>query len=78
MPTILRIGPYRFFFYSGDRDEAEHIHIERDEHAARFWMSPVRLDRSGGFGRSELNRIQILVEERETALLEAWHDFFQN
>jgi hypothetical protein len=78
MPTILRIGPYRFFFYSGDRDEAEHIHIERDEHAAKFWMSPVRLDRSGGFGRSELNRIQILVEERETALLEAWHDFFQN
>ncbi len=78
MPTVLRIGPYRFFFYSGDRDEAEHVHIERDEHAAKFWMAPVRLDRSGGFGRTELNRIQRLVEERQPALLEAWHDFFQD
>jgi len=28
MPTILRIGSYRFFFYAGDRDEPQHIHAE--------------------------------------------------
>ena len=26
MPTVLRHGPYRFFFYSGDRDEPPHVH----------------------------------------------------
>jgi hypothetical protein len=31
MPTILRIGPYRFF-YSADCDEPAHIHVERDTH----------------------------------------------
>ena len=30
MPTVMRISPYRFFFYAGDRDEPVHIHVERD------------------------------------------------
>jgi peptide-methionine (S)-S-oxide reductase len=29
MPTVLRIGPYRCFFYAGDREETPHIHVER-------------------------------------------------
>jgi hypothetical protein len=50
MPTVLRIGPYRLFFYAGDRDEPEHVHVERDDRVAKFWLDPVRLQRSGGFG----------------------------
>ena len=63
MPTVLRSGPYRFFFYAGDRDEPPHIHIERDDDKAKFWLDPVRLQNSGGFSRTEINRIQKLVEE---------------
>jgi hypothetical protein len=36
MPTVLRSGPYRFYFYAGDQDEPPHIHIERDECEAKF------------------------------------------
>ena len=43
MPTILRIGPYRFYFYAGDRDELQYVHVERDEKIAKFWLDPVRL-----------------------------------
>ena len=28
MPTVLRTGPYRFYFYAGDRDEPEHVGID--------------------------------------------------
>jgi hypothetical protein len=28
MPTVLRIGPYRFFFYSNEGHEPPHIHVE--------------------------------------------------
>ena len=28
MPTVLRIGPYRFYFYSLDPNEPPHIHID--------------------------------------------------
>ena len=28
MPTALKIGPYRLFFYAGDREEPPHVHVE--------------------------------------------------
>ena len=76
MPTVLVIGPYRFFFYSGDRDEPLHIHVERDNHTAKFWLQPVRLQNSGGFKSKELSRIQDLVEENQARFVEAWNEHF--
>jgi hypothetical protein len=78
MPTVLRNGPYRFFFYAGDRDEPQHIHIEREGHVAKFWLDPVRLEQSGGFRRADLSRIQDLVEEHRLRLIEAWDDYFES
>ncbi len=78
MPTVLRPGPYRFFFYSGDRDEPPHIHVERDRNIAKLWLDPVRLQRSGGFSRSEVNRILDLVDEHRERLLESWKEYFSD
>jgi hypothetical protein len=77
MPTVLRSGPYRFFFYSNDREEPPHVHVERDENRAKFWLDPVRLSDSGGFGRMEINRLSKLVIEEESFFLRAWHEFFR-
>jgi len=76
MPTVLRAGPYRFFFYASDRDEPLHVHVEREDHVAKFWLDPVRLQESGGFSRSELNRVQQLVHTNQHRLQEAWHEYF--
>jgi hypothetical protein len=76
MPTVLRHGPYRFFFYSVDRNEPAHVHVERDENKAKFWLTPVRLERGGGFKRKELNRIRQLIEENERHLLRSWNEYF--
>jgi hypothetical protein len=76
MPTVLRTGPYRFFFYAGDRDEPPHIHVECDDNTAKFWLDPVRLQNSGGFSRHEINRIQRLVEENKEHLLRGWNEYF--
>jgi hypothetical protein len=76
MPTVLRDGPYRFFFYSGDRDEPPHVHVERDDCEAKFWLDPIRLERSGGFGRKELNQIQAIVERSQRDLLDRWNEHF--
>lgn len=78
MPTIYRSGAYRFFFFAADGVEPPHVHVERDANRAKFWLGPVRLQESGGFGRTELNRISALVEENQGNLLKAWHDFFGN
>jgi hypothetical protein len=76
MPTVLRVGPYRFFFYAGDRDEPPHVHVERDRDIAKFWLDPVRLQNSGGYSRNEINRIERLVEENSEDLLRRWDEYF--
>jgi hypothetical protein len=76
MPTILIVSSYRFFFFSGDGDEPAHVHVERDEHVAKFWLAPVRLESSGGFKRKELHRIQQLIEENQARFVEAWNEYF--
>ena len=76
MPTVLRSGPSRFFFFSGDREEPPHVHIQRDTNRAKFWIDAVRLQDSGGFRRSEIRRIDGLVWKHQALLLRAWHEFF--
>lgn len=76
MPTVLRIGPYRFFFYSGDQSEPPHVHVERDSSEAKFWLDPVRLARSHGFAAREIGEIEKLVADNEQLLLERWNEFF--
>ena len=76
MPTVLRVGPYRCFFYAGDREEPPHIHVERDDNIAKFWLEPVRLQNSGGFSRREINRIRRLIEDNQQGILEGWYEFF--
>ena len=61
MPTGLRVGPYRFFFYSADREEPPHVHVDRETKRAKFWLNPVRLHESRGFNRAEINRMKELV-----------------
>lgn len=76
MPSVLRVGPYRFFFFAGDRDEPPHVHIEREANRAKVWLDPVRLQESGGFSRAEINRIVGMVAAHQERLLRSWHDYF--
>ena len=76
MPTVLRFGPYRFFFYGGDRDEPQHVHVERDDRIAKFWLDPIRLQSSGGFSRVEIVRIERLVSDHRVVLMEALDEYF--
>lgn len=76
MPTVLRSGPYRLFFYSADRDEPPHVHVARDDCHAKVWLEPVRLHDSTGFARAELGVVEALVREHAATLRKAWNDYF--
>jgi hypothetical protein len=77
MPTVLRSGLFRFFFYAGDGGEPPHVHVQRDDCEAKFWLDPIRLERSHGFRRKEVNRVRALVDQHQEQLLESWHVFFR-
>jgi hypothetical protein len=36
VPTVARIGPYRFFFFGNESLEPPHIHVQRDRNLAKF------------------------------------------
>lgn len=76
MPTIFSIGPYRFFFWASDRNEPPHVHVERDDRIAKFWLDPVRMQNNGGFRSAEINRIFRLVQEQEEHCLRKWYEYF--
>jgi hypothetical protein len=76
MPTVLRVGPYRFFFFSRENHEPPHIHVERDDHYAKFWLEPVSLARSRGIRAHELTELLTIVTENRNLFLERWHEHF--
>lgn len=63
MPTILRSGRYRFFFFSNECKESPHIHVESDDNYAKFWLEQVILSKSIGYNAREINEIRKIVLE---------------
>ena len=76
MPTVLRIGAFRFFFYANEGQEPAHIHVQANNKLAKFWLQSVNLASSVGFNAKQLNQLLGLVRENEALFLEAWNDFF--
>lgn len=76
MPTVLRVNGYRFFFFSLEGREPPHIHVEKGEGYAKFWLEPVSLARSRGFRGQQLREIRDIIELHLVAIQERWHEYF--
>ncbi|CAN5535665.1 DUF4160 domain-containing protein [soil metagenome] len=76
MPTVLRYEAYRIYFYSHEPNEPPHVHIDRDNLSAKFWLNPVFLGYSHGFSARELRQIERIVQNNRRQLLEAWNEYF--
>lgn len=76
MPTALRVGPYRVYFYSYDCVEPRHMHVDRDSSSAKFWLDPdVALEVNHGYSRRELRTVESLLRENLERLRHEWDDF---
>jgi hypothetical protein len=76
MPTVLILKGYRFFFVSLDRGEPIHIHIEKNNSYAKFWLNPTSLSRSKGFKAQEISEIRRIIEKHEKIFIKRWNEFF--
>ena len=76
MPTVRRFGPYRLFFYASDGHEPKHVHVQRDNKSAKFWLNPVKLGSSTGFGQNGLRRLGRLVRREQILIERNWDEFF--
>jgi hypothetical protein len=75
MPTALRVNNFRFFFYSNEGVEPPHVHVEfGGDGYAKYWLTPIVLDRSRGLDNPRLGEIRDLIEQHHQLLLNAWND----
>jgi hypothetical protein len=75
MPTVLRIGQFRFHFYSDENREPPHIHVRNADGDCKFWLTPVRLARNRGIAAHDLRAIERLVFENETFLIQQYEEY---
>jgi hypothetical protein len=78
MPTVLRIGPYRFFFYAEEGTEPPHVHIEAAERRAKYWIEPISRTKSDGFRSGELKEIEKIITANLDSFLREWYEFFSD
>lgn len=76
MPTVLRHRGYRIYFYSHEPNEPPHVHVDRDNLSAKFWLNPVSLVSNLGFSARELRQVARIVSDNQVQLLEAWNGYF--
>lgn len=75
MPTILRIGPYRFHFYSDEFNEPAHIHVATAEGECKFWLDPVKLASNRSLSPQVVRIIEKLVFEHKDYLYTKFLDY---
>ena len=75
MPTVLRVGRFRFHFYSDESREPAHIHVRSPQGECRFWLEPIVLSHNRGMGAHDLREIERLVFEYRDLLTQKYHEY---
>jgi len=78
MPTVLRIGPFRFHFYSDELNEPPHIHVATSDGECKFWLAPIVLARNLGIKPHVVREIEKLIYENADFLKEKYYEYHGN
>ncbi|WP_457638954.1 DUF4160 domain-containing protein [Persephonella sp.] len=76
--SLYREKGYRFFFFSEERQEPPHIHVEKAGKVAKIWLNPVEISKNYGFTNKELSFILSIVKKHQKEFLEKWNEYFKN
>lgn len=80
MPVIFRYHGFKFFFYSneGTPREPAHVHVEKDDMEAKFWLFPeVQVAYNDGYDARMLRELLEIVGQNKGLIERAWDEFFR-
>ena len=75
MPTVLRVGGFRFHFYSNEGVEPPHVHVDAGDGECKFWLDPVALAANHGLTAAVVRKIEWFVHDNQQQLREAYREF---
>jgi len=76
VPTVFRVGPYRFFFFSNEGFEPPHVHVEVADGYAKLWVEPVAFAEAHRLNAKQMRDIRQILRDRRAEILEAWNEHF--
>ncbi len=77
MPTVLKIGIYRFFFFSRE-EKRMHIHIICPDGEAKFWLEPeIKLAKNYKLSPRQLKEVEKITKEHADEFRESWRKYFR-
>jgi hypothetical protein len=79
VPVAFRYRGFRFFFYSneGSPREQPHVHVEKDDTEAKFWLVPeIKLAYNDGFDARALRVLLEIIEANKDRIERAWNEYF--
>lgn len=75
-PTVLRLGRFRFYFFSREEPRA-HVHVATADAEAKFWLEPaVELAVNYGLSDRDLREASEIIVARRQEFLDAWNKHF--
>ena len=79
MPTILLIAGWRFFFYSNENNEPIHIHVERADAEAKFWIDVKEFEITEAFAYKfsprDKREVKKIIYEHLDYIIDQWNKF---
>lgn len=78
MPTVFYWNGYRFYFFSLENNEPVHIHVEKAEGSAKFWIEPVSEEYAYGFTSRQRKEVRKFIEANKDQFKKAWNEHFKN
>ncbi len=77
MPTVLKVNGFRFYFYSNESNEPCHIHVEKADGNAKYWLDPVAEVYSYDFTVQQRKDIARLINSNSEKFKNAWYEYFK-
>ncbi len=76
-PTVLRVGGYRFFFFSREEPRA-HVHVQHADGEAKFWLEPeIALAQNYELSPRQVSKALNLVRKHHDEIRAAWKAHFE-
>jgi hypothetical protein len=77
-PTVLQVGPFRFHFYSDERNEPPHIHVSTSDGECKFWLQPIKLASTINIPPHVLRKIEKIVYDNVETLTQKFYEFHRS
>jgi hypothetical protein len=78
MPKVLEVNGYKFSFYSNENDEPAHVHINKGNGNAKYWLEPETIEEySYGFTARERRDIRNIIQNKYELLIVKWYEYFK-